>query len=92
MGSGPRVKSRQRARVGQQAGKERQASMTRRNVTTEQLREIVKARITKGDAFILKGDAYRQEQERVRQELAAMKPSEIVAKYPNHVYDIGRIL
>lgn len=60
----------------------------KRKVSDDKLRDIVRARITKGDAFRLDGPTYDARQEEVKAQLASMSRKEIMAQYSYATYDI----
>lgn len=60
----------------------------KRKVTIDQLREIVRARMTKGSAFRLDNATYEQLQAATTLELEALSYTEIVTKFPEYTYDI----
>lgn len=60
----------------------------KRRVTIDQLRDMVRARRTKGDAFRCKHNEYEATQAKVKAELEAMSFAEIIAKFPEYTYDI----
>lgn len=62
--------------------------MAKRKVTDNQLREVVRARRTKGSAFMLKGAEYNALQEQVKTELSGMSRAEIFARWPEYTYDL----
>lgn len=55
--------------------------MSKRKVSDDQLREIVRARLTKGLAFSLKAFEYERVQEATRKRLAEMSREEILKEY-----------
>lgn len=64
--------------------------MPRRKVSDDQLREIVRARLTKGDAFVrFEGPiTYTVKQEQIKQDLAKLDRREIFSRYPYLTYDL----
>ncbi len=60
----------------------------KRKVTDACLREIVRARVTKGDAFRMDFAEYATRQDAVKAELANMTRTEIFAKYSYATYDL----
>lgn len=60
----------------------------KRQVTDEQLRELIRARKTKGSAFMLSHEEYEKIQRETRAELAALSRSELFARYQEYVYDV----
>lgn len=62
----------------------------KRKIDDKRLREIVRARITKGDAFRLDSASYTTRQQEVAKELASMSRMEIFIKYDYATYDITR--
>ena len=63
--------------------------MARRKVSLVQLRDIVRARVTKGSAFMLTHEEYKHEQEQIKAYLATLDKPAIFAKYPNYTYDLA---
>ena len=61
-----------------------------RRVTDERLREIVRARITRGAAFTHDRVDYLKLQELVRGQLAALTRAEIFDRFPARTYDLKR--
>lgn len=61
-----------------------------RKLNDDQLRALVRARLTKGGAFMLDYDDYQAQQTRVREALIAMSREEIFAQYPDQCYDVRR--
>jgi hypothetical protein len=64
--------------------------MPKRKLSDEQLRDVVRSRITKGDAFSHSHQDYIAKQEAVKQQLAALSRDEIFSQYPHAVYDVRR--
>lgn len=62
--------------------------MALRKVSLDHLREIVRARITKGDGFRLSYEEYLARQHEVKTALAEMSREEIIRRWPHHCYDI----
>lgn len=67
-----------------------EVSMTKRSVDLDQLRSIVRARMTKGAAFMLsdKTGEYQAKQAEVKAMLEGMSREQIMAKWPDYTYDI----
>ena len=61
--------------------------MSKRKVSDDQLRDIVRARLTKGLAFMLKAPEYEHVQEVTRNKLATMSREEIMREYSYCCYD-----
>lgn len=59
----------------------------RRKLTEEQARDIVRARLTKGSAFLKGATSYEEQQEKVKAELANLSIDELKQRWPNHTYD-----
>lgn len=62
--------------------------MRKRKVTADQFRDIVRARITKGDAFRMDNVRYTASQELTKKMLKALSIKDIIATYPYAVIDI----
>lgn len=59
----------------------------KRKLTEEQARDIVRARLTKGSAFLKGPISYTVQQDQVKAELSTMSIDELKRRYPNHTYD-----
>jgi len=62
----------------------------KRRLTDTELRDLVRARITKGDAFRLSVIPYACRQQEIKDRLEAMPRDAIFAKYPHVTYDVKR--
>lgn len=62
--------------------------MAKRKVDDERLRSIVRARMTKGDAFSDKTGEYQTNQQVVANHLADLTRAEIFKRYSEYTYDL----
>lgn len=62
--------------------------MAKRKVTDDQLRTIVKARLTKGSAFMMDHETYLTNQQTTANHLADLDRAEIFRRYPEYTYDL----
>lgn len=62
--------------------------MAKRKVSPDKFREVVRARITKGDAFRMEHARYEANQASVKAMLEQLSISDIEAAYPYATYDI----
>ena len=63
--------------------------MTKRKMTDVALRDLVRARLTKGDAFRGKSsEEYWRRQSDLADELGGMTRAEIMECYPDYVWDV----
>lgn len=60
----------------------------RRKLSDAALRDLVRARITKGDAFRLSAIPYTVRQDETRRKLEAMTREQIMTEYAAYAYDV----
>jgi glucokinase len=60
----------------------------RRKLTDDQLRDLIRARITKGDAFRLTTIPYAVRQDETRRKLESMTREQIMAEFAAYAYDV----
>lgn len=64
--------------------------MAKRKLPTDQLRHVIRARMTKGEAFSSTHHDYQARQTDIAAMLHTMTRDELFAKYPEYLYDMKR--
>ena len=66
--------------------------MARRKLTDAQLRDLVRSRLTRGDAFRQHQGpiTYAIKQQQTAEELSKLSRKEILTKYPHYTYDVAQ--
>lgn len=62
--------------------------MAKRRVTVEQLREIIRARLTKGSAFSMNNMDYEKYQTTTKEQLATLDKEQLLKIYSAYTYDV----